>query len=151
MLLLTSISTLYSLKVSKFQNENMKSSHCPKYEQKRKEKFWPKYSGRNFSNTYYHSYFGQWEDSIFSFWNLLTFSTKANYWGLSQCELSHCKSFCGLCQTFLWFFSWQIAIKYWNLPTKSLPIHCPHNHLVSHDSAPHCYFTRLNLKKMGSL
>ena len=87
----------------------------------------------------FRSYFGQWDDSIFSFWNLLTFTTKANYWGLSQCELSHCKSFCGLCQTFLWFFSWQIAIKYWNLPTKSLPIHCPHNHLVSHDSVqPQC-------------
>ena len=26
--------TIYLLKVSKFQNESIKSSHCPKYEQK---------------------------------------------------------------------------------------------------------------------
>ena len=37
------------LKVSKFQNENMKSSHCPKYERKKSEKFCPKYSGQKFS------------------------------------------------------------------------------------------------------
>ena len=47
------------LKVSKFQNENMRSSHCPKYEQ---EFF-----------KFFRSYFGQCNDFIFSFWNLLTF------------------------------------------------------------------------------
>ena len=41
--------------VNKFQNENMKSSHCPKYERKK---------GRIFQ--IFRSYFGQWDDSIFS-------------------------------------------------------------------------------------
>ena len=45
------------LKVSKFQNEFMKSSFLPKYE--------PKISG---------SYFGRNDDIINSFWNLLTFN-----------------------------------------------------------------------------
>ena len=35
---------MFYSKVRKFQNENMKSSHCPKY-----ETFCPKYSGQNFS------------------------------------------------------------------------------------------------------
>ena len=41
------------LKVSKFQNESIKLSHCPKYEQK----IWkccPEYLGQNFSNFFVH-------------------------------------------------------------------------------------------------
>ena len=51
----------------------MKSSHCPKYERK----IWKILSwtlkGRIFS--FFCSYFGQSDDFIFSFWNLLTFTT----------------------------------------------------------------------------
>ena len=64
------------LKVRKFQNENMELSHCPKYEQKiwkivpwtLRAEFFKKFC----------SYFGQCDDFIFSFWNLLTFKGHLN-------------------------------------------------------------------------
>ena len=59
------------LKVSKFQNESIKSSHCPKYERK----IWKILSWilRTEFFKFFRSYFGQCDDFIFSFWNLLTF------------------------------------------------------------------------------
>ena len=42
------------LKVRKFQNENMESSHGPKYERKKFEKFCPEHLGQNFSNFFVH-------------------------------------------------------------------------------------------------
>ena len=52
------------LKVSKFQNEFMKSSFLPKYERK---------IVKAEILTIFHSYFGRNDDFINSFWNLLTF------------------------------------------------------------------------------
>ena len=46
---------LYLLKVRKFQNKNMKSSHCPKYERKFwKILPWIPIFGQNFSNFFVH-------------------------------------------------------------------------------------------------
>ena len=59
------------LKVSKFQNENMKWSHCPKYERKNLKNSVLSIQDKNFQN--FSSYFGQCDDFILSFWNLLTF------------------------------------------------------------------------------
>jgi hypothetical protein len=64
------------LKVNKFQNENMKSSHCPKYERKNLKNSALSVQGRIFQ--IFRSYFGQWDDSIFSFWNFLTFTQSVN-------------------------------------------------------------------------
>ena len=60
-----------SIKVRKFQNENMESSHCPKYEQK----IWKilPWTLRAEIFNFFYSYFRQCDDIIFSFWNLLTF------------------------------------------------------------------------------
>ena len=62
------------LKVSKFQNEFMKSSFLPKYEpnfvrMSALYTYCATLQGRNFG-----SYFGRNDDFIDSFWNLLTFS-----------------------------------------------------------------------------
>ena len=61
-----------SLKVSKFQNESLKSSYCPKYERKFLKNSALSIQGRIFQ--IFCSYFGQCDDIIFSFWNLLTFN-----------------------------------------------------------------------------
>ena len=61
------------LKVRKFQNENMKSSNCPKYERKKFEKFCPKYYKGRIFQIFFGSYFRQCHDFKFSFWNFLTF------------------------------------------------------------------------------
>ena len=61
------------LKVRKFQNENMKSSHCPEYERKI-WKILPWILRAEFFKLF-RSYFGQCDDFIFSFGNLLTFSS----------------------------------------------------------------------------
>ena len=53
------------LKVSKFQNENMKSSHCPKYERKNLKNSALSIQGRIFQN--FRSYIGQYGDFIFFF------------------------------------------------------------------------------------
>ena len=53
------------LKVSKFQNEDMKPSHCPKYERKNLKSSAPIIQGRIFQ--IFRSYFGQCDDFIFSF------------------------------------------------------------------------------------
>ena len=66
-------SRFWMLKVSKFQNESIKSSHCPKYERKI-WKFLPWILRAEFFK-FFRSYFGQCDDFIFSFWNLLTFRT----------------------------------------------------------------------------
>ena len=61
----------YELKVHKFQNENMTSSHCQKYERKNL-----KNSALSIQSIFFQifrSYFGQWDDSRFLFWNFLTF------------------------------------------------------------------------------
>ena len=60
------------LKVRKFQKENMELSHCPKYERKI-SKILPWTLGAE-SFKYFRSYFGQFDDFTFSFWNLLTFT-----------------------------------------------------------------------------
>ena len=60
------------LKVSKFQNENMKSSHCPKYERKNLKNSVLSIQDKKFQ--IFRSYSGQCDDFILSFWNLLTFS-----------------------------------------------------------------------------
>jgi hypothetical protein len=62
----------WQLKVRKFQNENMESSRCPKYERKI-WKFLPWTLWAEFFK-FFCSYFGQCDDFIFSFWNLLTFN-----------------------------------------------------------------------------
>ena len=67
----------FELKVNKFQNENMKSSHCLKYERKNLKNSAQSVQGRNFQ--IFRSYFGQREDSIFSFWNFLTFNYTTYY------------------------------------------------------------------------
>ena len=54
-----------AVKVSKFQNENMKSSHCPKYEQKNLKISVLSVQDRIFQ--IFRSFFGQWDDSIISF------------------------------------------------------------------------------------
>ena len=59
------LTNTYFLKVNKFQNENMKSSHCPKYERKNLKNSAQSVQGRNFQ--IFRSYFGQREDSMFSF------------------------------------------------------------------------------------
>ena len=56
---------IMKVKVRNFQNENIKSSHCPKYEQKKLKNSAPSVQGRIFQT--FRSYFGQWDDSIFSF------------------------------------------------------------------------------------
>ena len=56
----------------------MKLLHCPKYEQKNLKNSAQSVQGRNFQ--IFRSYFGQREDSIFSFWNFLTFTI------LSKCR-----------------------------------------------------------------
>ena len=53
------------LKVSKFQNENMKSSHFPKSERKNLKNSALSIQGRIFQ--IFRSNFGQWDDFIFSF------------------------------------------------------------------------------------
>ena len=60
------------LKVSKFQNENLKSSHCPKFERK----IWKILSWilRTEFFKFFRSDFGKCDDFIFCFWDLLTFS-----------------------------------------------------------------------------
>ena len=63
---------MLTLKVSKFQNENTKSSHCPKYERKDLKNSALSIQGKIFQ--IFRSYFGQCDDFILSFWNLLTFS-----------------------------------------------------------------------------
>ena len=60
------------VKVSKFQNENKKWSHCLKYERKNLKNSALSIQGRIFQNVC--SYFGQCNDFIFSFRNFLTFS-----------------------------------------------------------------------------
>ena len=60
-----------SIKVNKFQNENMKSSHCPKYERKNLKNSALSIQGRIFQ--IFRSYFGQSDNIIFSFRNFLTF------------------------------------------------------------------------------
>ena len=82
----------YFLKVNKFQNENMKSSHCPKYEQKNLKNSAQSVQGRNFQ--IFRSYFGQREDSIFSFWNFLTFSCHL---------LAEIRAICGTWYTSIFF------------------------------------------------
>ena len=57
------------LKVSQFQNEFMKSSFLPKYEQKRQAEV----------PTIFSSYLGRNDDFINSFWNCLTFRTGSNF------------------------------------------------------------------------
>ena len=57
--------TVYMLKVSKFQNENMKSSHFPKSERKNLKNSVLSIQGRIFQ--IFRSNFGQWDDFIFSF------------------------------------------------------------------------------------
>ena len=59
-----------TLKVNKFRNYNKKSSHCPKYERKNLKNSALSIQGRIFQ--IFRSYFGQCDDFIFSFWNLLT-------------------------------------------------------------------------------
>ena len=49
----------------------MKSSHCPKYEQKNLKNSALSIQGKKFQ--IFRSYFGQCNDFIFSFWNFLTF------------------------------------------------------------------------------
>ena len=73
------------LKVSKFQNESIKSSHCPKYERK----IWKFLSWilRTEFFKFFRSYFGQCDDFIFSFWNLLTFSSRRR--NLKQKQFDH--------------------------------------------------------------
>ena len=51
--------------VSKFQNENMKSSHCPKYERKNLKNSALSIQGKIFQ--IFRSYFGQCDDFILSF------------------------------------------------------------------------------------
>ena len=53
------------LKVSKFQNENMKSSHCPKYERKNLKNSALSIQGKNFQ--IFRPYFGQCDDFKLSF------------------------------------------------------------------------------------
>ena len=76
------------LSVRKYQNEYMKPSHCPKYEQKIFKNSALILQGRFFQ--IFRSYFGQWDDSIFSFWNFLTFSStfKLTYLG-KFCHSKH--------------------------------------------------------------
>ena len=63
----------FNLKVNKFQNENMKSSHRPKHEWKILKNSAMSVQDRIFQ--IFCSYFKQWDNSIFSFLNFLTFST----------------------------------------------------------------------------
>ena len=56
-------------KGQKFHNENMISSHCPKYEWKI-WKLLPWMLETEFFK-FFCSHFGQWADFIFSFWNFL--------------------------------------------------------------------------------
>ena len=59
------------IKVRKFQNENMRSSHRTKYEQKNSKNSALKFRAEFFQS--FHSYFEQCYDFIISFWNFLTF------------------------------------------------------------------------------
>ena len=62
----------FELKVNKFQNEFMKSSFLPKYEQKIVRTSALTSQGRNPDNFCY--YFGRNDEFINSFWKLLTFT-----------------------------------------------------------------------------
>jgi hypothetical protein len=64
-------------KVRKFQNENMKSSHCPKYDQRKSKYSVLSIQGKNFQ--IFCSYFGQCDDFIFSFWILMTFRNSTSH------------------------------------------------------------------------
>ena len=78
------------LKVRKFQNENMESSHCPKYERKI-WKILPWILRAEFFKIF-RSYCGQFDDFRFSFWNLLTFrnsSFRSEQYSLSSQLLNH--------------------------------------------------------------
>ena len=55
----------------------MKSSHCPKYEQKNLKNSPLSIQGRIFQ--IFRSYFGQCNNFIFSFWNFLTFSYQIKF------------------------------------------------------------------------
>ena len=57
----------------------MKSSHCPKYERKNLKNSVLSIQDKNFQ--IFRSYFGQCDDFILSFWNLLTFSHVPNELG----------------------------------------------------------------------
>ena len=59
------IQTRCLLKVSKFQNENMKPLHCPKYERKNLKNSALSIQGKNFQ--IFRPYFGQCDDFILSF------------------------------------------------------------------------------------
>ena len=59
------IQALRFLKVSKFQNENMKSSHCPKYERKNLKNSALSIHGKIFQ--IFLPYFGQCDNFILSF------------------------------------------------------------------------------------
>ena len=54
-----------TLKVSKFQNESINSSHCPKYERKNLKNSVLSIQDKNFQ--IFRSYFGQCDDFILSF------------------------------------------------------------------------------------
>ena len=63
---------LRSLIVMKFQNENVKSPHSPKYEGKNLKN--SALSIQDLFSISFYSYFGQCDDFTFYFWNFLTYT-----------------------------------------------------------------------------
>ena len=77
-----------TVKIRKFQNESMKSLHCPKYEHKF-EKFCPEYLGQNFSK-FFVQILGNVMTSYFHFeiyWPLSTYVPSRSMVHICKCKL----------------------------------------------------------------